>query len=219
MTEFESVCEVKKREAPRPGIEPGSPAWQAGILTTILTRNCDTYNQQWIIHTNKGPTQHFTTQTITKQQQQTITTYKLQRHINGQYHKQQKIYTFTKTQRPRTKQTNTSACACTSRYHTLLRLLQVLTGTSSFTRDTASLSTPTLSSIGLSCVANAILCTWTCTPFETIVRVCVSRMACFIVCVMYRIRYLAMHETPRLKCVNCASVSPQYACVCGFERW
>lgn len=28
------------KKAPRPGIEPGSPAWQAGILTTILTRIC-----------------------------------------------------------------------------------------------------------------------------------------------------------------------------------
>ena len=26
------------KRTPRPGIEPGSPAWQAGILTTILTR-------------------------------------------------------------------------------------------------------------------------------------------------------------------------------------
>ena len=31
------ACEEEKK-APRPGIEPGSPAWQAGILTTILTR-------------------------------------------------------------------------------------------------------------------------------------------------------------------------------------
>ncbi len=29
-------------EAPLPGIEPGSPAWQAGILTTILQRLSDT---------------------------------------------------------------------------------------------------------------------------------------------------------------------------------
>ena len=28
----------KIRKSPRPGIEPGSPAWQAGILTTILPR-------------------------------------------------------------------------------------------------------------------------------------------------------------------------------------
>ena len=31
---------IKIKKAPRPGIEPGSPAWQAGILTTILTRIC-----------------------------------------------------------------------------------------------------------------------------------------------------------------------------------
>ena len=28
----------KWKRSPRPGIEPGSPAWQAGILTTILSR-------------------------------------------------------------------------------------------------------------------------------------------------------------------------------------
>ena len=30
---------TKTKKAPRPGIEPGFPAWQAGILTTILPRN------------------------------------------------------------------------------------------------------------------------------------------------------------------------------------
>ena len=29
---------MKKKKSPRRGIEPRSPAWQAGILTTILTR-------------------------------------------------------------------------------------------------------------------------------------------------------------------------------------
>lgn len=36
-------CGVKKclkAPSPRRGIEPRSPAWQAGILTTILTRSC-----------------------------------------------------------------------------------------------------------------------------------------------------------------------------------
>ena len=28
----------EKKETPRPGIEPGSSAWQAEILTTILSR-------------------------------------------------------------------------------------------------------------------------------------------------------------------------------------
>ena len=31
----------KKNKAPRPGIEPRSPAWQSGILTTILTRRTE----------------------------------------------------------------------------------------------------------------------------------------------------------------------------------
>jgi len=71
---------VKKREAPRPGIEPGSPAWQAGILTTILTRNCDTYNQQYRIHPNKTLLQHTTPHTTTQYTNQTIAAYKQQLH-------------------------------------------------------------------------------------------------------------------------------------------
>ena len=31
-------CTRRKKKSPRRGIEPRSPAWQAGILTTILTR-------------------------------------------------------------------------------------------------------------------------------------------------------------------------------------
>ena len=35
-----SWCKLGKNDkTPRPGIEPGFPAWQAGILTTILPRN------------------------------------------------------------------------------------------------------------------------------------------------------------------------------------
>ena len=30
----------KRKQTPRPGIEPGSSAWQAEILTTILSRTC-----------------------------------------------------------------------------------------------------------------------------------------------------------------------------------
>ena len=31
------ISQIKKKQTPWPGIEPGSPAWQAGILTTILS--------------------------------------------------------------------------------------------------------------------------------------------------------------------------------------
>ena len=34
-----SILIRKPKKSPRPGIEPRSPAWQAGILTTILPRN------------------------------------------------------------------------------------------------------------------------------------------------------------------------------------
>ena len=39
----------KKRQTPLPGIEPGSPAWQAGILTTILQRPCWSWCKNFII--------------------------------------------------------------------------------------------------------------------------------------------------------------------------
>ena len=42
----------KKSYTPRPGIEPGSSAWQAEILTTILPRNCwmwCIWNEWWLL--------------------------------------------------------------------------------------------------------------------------------------------------------------------------
>jgi hypothetical protein len=38
LARFELAKNKKKMKTPLPGIEPGSPAWQAGILTTILQR-------------------------------------------------------------------------------------------------------------------------------------------------------------------------------------
>ncbi len=41
---------ITKKRTPRPGIEPGSSAWQAEILTTILSRTSDNTNVQKFIY-------------------------------------------------------------------------------------------------------------------------------------------------------------------------